>query len=465
MASVYEKAGKWYMRVKDAGGRWRDKVTQARTKTEARRMAEELERKAERQRLGLEPRPLEDGGEALTVEAVVRWYCDTYLKERPSYEPTMRALRLHIAPEIGHLAVRDLTAARVETWLQGKAQALGPQSLNHLRGYLVRALNKARRAGKWAGENPALMVDTRRVPRRQYDYLRAEEVPRLMEALSPELRPLFAVAIYTGLRKGELLALRKDDVDLGARLLTVARSYERDTTKGNRADVIPIAEDAVPYFQQAIAASPSVLLFPSPDGSMRRRDFKAQAILQRALGRAGIVSGWKLICRRKGCGYQEEAAEAETKRCPRCDMRLWAKPRPRRLRFHDLRGTCASVLIQSGASPAAVASVLRHSDPNLTMRRYAHMDPTYLRQEINKLSFAPVSHKQPWGLLQAQGGEGSGGADFVPFAASLLQGSPGPGNTKAGSPGFPLELPAFTDERRKGFEPSTPSLGSSCSTN
>ena len=38
MASVYEKAGKWYMRVKDAGGRWRDKVTQARTKTEARRI-------------------------------------------------------------------------------------------------------------------------------------------------------------------------------------------------------------------------------------------------------------------------------------------------------------------------------------------------------------------------------------------------------------------------------------------
>ncbi len=465
MASVYEKAGKWYMRVKDAGGRWRDKVTQARTKTEARRIADELERKAERQRLGLEPRPLEEGGEALTIEEVVRWYCDTYLKDRPSYEPTMRALRIHIAPEIGGLPVRELSAARIETWLQGKAQALGPQSLNHLRGYLVRALNKARKAGKWAGENPALMVDTRRVPRRQYDYLRADEVPRLVDALSPELRPLFAVAIYTGLRKGELLALRKEDVDLGARLLRVARSYDRDTTKGNRADVIPIAEESVPYFQQAIAGSPSELLFPAPDGSMRRRDFKAQAILQRALGRAGIVSGWKLVCRRKGCGYLEEAAEAEAKRCPRCDMRLWAKPKPRRLRFHDLRGTCASLLIQSGASPAAVASVLRHSDPNLTMRRYAHMDPAYLRQEINKLSFGPASGEQQGAWPEAQAGEGSSGAGFAPLAASLLQGAPKPRNTKAGSPQFPQELPAFTSERRKGFEPSTPSLGSSCSTN
>jgi integrase len=464
MASVYEKAGKWYMRVKDAGGRWRDKVTHARTKTEARRMADELERRAERQRLGLEARPLNDGGGALTVEEVVRWYCDMYLKDRPSYEPTMRALRIHIAPAIGHLPVGELTAARIETWLQGKAQALGPQTLNHLRGYLLRALNKARKAGKWTGENPALMVDTRRVPRRQYDYLRAEEVPRLMAALGPELRPLFAVAIYTGLRKGELLALRKEDVDLEARLLTVACSYDRDTTKGNRADVIPIAEEAVPYLQEAIAASPSDLLFPAPDGTMRRRDFKAQAILQRALGRAGIVSGWKLVCRRKGCGYHEEAAEAEAKRCPRCTMRLWPKPRPRRLRFHDLRGTCASLLIQSGASPAAVAAVLRHTDPNLTMRRYAHMDPGYLRQEINRLSFGPMPGMRPRSLAPSWGEEGRAEGEPRPFAASLLHGAPGPGNTKAGSPKFPQELPAFTTERRTGFEPATPSLGSSCST-
>ncbi|MBN8227240.1 tyrosine-type recombinase/integrase [Corallococcus macrosporus] len=127
---------------------------------------------------------------------------------------------------------------------------------------------------------------------------------------------------------------------------------------------------------------------------MSRRDFKAQAILQRALWRAGTVSGWKLICRRKGCGYQEEADVAEATRCPRCAMRLRTKPR--RLRFHDLRGTCASLLIQSVASSAAVASVLRHSDPKLTMRRYAHMDPAaYLRQDVNKLSFAPASWPQP----------------------------------------------------------------------
>lgn len=57
MASVYQKRGRgtWYLRVKDAAGRWQDIASSAATKTEARRLAAELDRKAERQRLGLEP--------------------------------------------------------------------------------------------------------------------------------------------------------------------------------------------------------------------------------------------------------------------------------------------------------------------------------------------------------------------------------------------------------------------------
>src|SRR5947208_814804 len=57
MASVYEKAGKWYLRWKGPDARWRDQVSTARSKTEARRLAGAIERRAERQRPGLEPLP------------------------------------------------------------------------------------------------------------------------------------------------------------------------------------------------------------------------------------------------------------------------------------------------------------------------------------------------------------------------------------------------------------------------
>jgi integrase len=454
MASVFNREGKWYLRFKDERGLWKQLVSTAQTKTEAKRLSAELEKKAEAVRLGLAEK--ESAGP--TVSAILAWYCEAYLKGRPSHETAVRACRLHLEPALGHLRLAELTAGHIETLLQQKADALGPQTLNHLRGYLTRAISRARRAGRWKGDNPAAQVETRRIPRRQYDYLRTEEVPRLLEELAPEYRPLFAIAIYTGLRKGELLALRKSDVDLKSRLLTVSRSFERDTTKGGHADVIPIAAEAVPYFELAIRESRSELVFPNADGGMRRRDFKAQAILQRALSRARIVAGWKLVCRRKGCGYFELSETDREARCPKCNMRLWPKAKPRPLRFHDLRGTCASLLIQAGASLAAVAAVLRHSDPNLTIQRYAHMSPGYLRQEIDRLSFRlPSAEKGSEERKTAPVSEA--------FAALVLQTPPDAENAKAGTPEFPQGVPALASERRTGFEPATPSLGSSCSTN
>lgn len=78
------------------------------------------------------------------------------------------------------------------------------------------------------------------------DHLRVEEVARVLAQLHPRWRPLFATAIYTGLRKGELAALRREDVDLEARLLVVRRSWDRQTTKGGHADVVPIAPGGRP---------------------------------------------------------------------------------------------------------------------------------------------------------------------------------------------------------------------------
>src|SRR5205814_1062650 len=69
-------------------------------------------------------------------------------------------------------------------------------------------------------------------------------------------------------RKGELLGLRKSDVDLASRLIIVSRSYDRETTKGGHAEAIPIAAELVPYLRAALKASPSGLVFPDADGRM-----------------------------------------------------------------------------------------------------------------------------------------------------------------------------------------------------
>jgi integrase len=156
MASVYLKNGRWYLRIKDKDGRWRDRATSARTKAEANRIAGEIERKLERQAVGLEP---DDTGAEMTVAQLMEWYCATYLADRPSFETVSASTRLHIVPAIGHLRLGELRAGHIETLLQAKVRELAPQTINHLRGYLLRALNKAKKAGKWSGSNVAIEVE------------------------------------------------------------------------------------------------------------------------------------------------------------------------------------------------------------------------------------------------------------------------------------------------------------------
>src|SRR5262249_43659056 len=153
------------------------------------------------------------------------------------------------------------------------------------------------------------------------------------------------------------------------------------------ADVIPIAAELVPYLERAIASSPSDLVFPAADGSMMRRDVALEGVLRRAMGRAGIVTGYRHVCRRKGCKHAEAASDAALRRCPKHNAKLWPKAQVRPIRFHDLRATTASLLMMAGANPAAVQRILRHSDPRITTEVYGHLAPNYLRAEVDRLSF------------------------------------------------------------------------------
>src|SRR5215471_16900957 len=90
MASVYEKRGTWYLRYKDERGRWTAQASGAATKRAARRLAEDLEREAERVRLGVEPALVASGDR--TVAQVVDWWLETIWAGRPSYKKAKSAI-------------------------------------------------------------------------------------------------------------------------------------------------------------------------------------------------------------------------------------------------------------------------------------------------------------------------------------------------------------------------------------
>jgi integrase len=324
MAYVYKRGDKWYIGFRDNRGRWRVKACSARTKAGAKSLADELGLNHERQRFGLEALPTEDGGG--TFEALLRWWLKTYSAKTPSHDRNRSSIEKHfLSAEIAQLRLQEMTPAVVETFLEEKAATLGPQTVNHLRRFILTSFNRARRAGRWNGPNPAAEVRARRVPKRKAEFLRADEVGPMLHATPPRWRALMATAIYTGLRKGELLGLRKSDVDLASQFIVVNRSYDRETTKGGHADAIPIAEELVPYLRAALKASPSDLVFPDPRGKMLSRHTPLEEVLRRALAHAGIVEGWEHVCRKKGCGFAEPAPDDQVRRCPTHRMKLWPK--------------------------------------------------------------------------------------------------------------------------------------------
>lgn len=436
MASVYERSGRWYLRWKGPDNRWRDQVSTAQTKTEARRLAGELERRSERQRLGLEPLPTDS---SMTLGQLCEWW----LRERCpdcSVSRERSRLRRHVLDtSLAALPLIAVNAARIEErQREMERDGLARSYINGLRRVLHTIFSRARSDQLWSGANPIDQVEKRPELKRAYVTLRAEEVPALLAAVPGSWRAIFAAAVYTGLRKGELFGLRKTDVDLAHRSLTVCRSYERETTKGGHADVIPIAEALVPFLEQALRSSKGELVFPDSAGRMRTQEADPQKVLRTALARAGLVDHWVHSCRRckkRGTPHVERHPDGELRQCPSCNMKLWPVAKVRPMRFHDLRHTTATLLLRERVDAHRVQRVLRHRDVKTTTGTYGHLVVEDLREAINLLPQSPL-------------------------AASLLQ---KPARKPANAETLALDQPemqGFRLERETGFEPATLSLGS-----
>src|SRR5437868_4323586 len=97
-----------------------------------------MERRYERQRLGLEPAPIADGID--TGADLVEGWMETYLKHKPSHEHAVYTLRKHLlAPPLGTLNLAEVSAGKIDLFLTAKHAEISPATINHLRAYLSRA--------------------------------------------------------------------------------------------------------------------------------------------------------------------------------------------------------------------------------------------------------------------------------------------------------------------------------------
>jgi integrase len=266
-----------------------------------------------------------------------------------------------IVPYIGAKLIQKLKPADIEAWhstLKAKGRkdgtaGLAPKTVVHCHAVLRKALNDALR-NDLVSKNAAISQQPPRGKSREVTILTDETMKTLLERLEGRaMRAPVLTALYTGLRRGELLALRWANVDLDRRVLAVKEALSETATEiqvktpkaktGFRDVTLPgVAIDILrkhrqTQLEQRMAAGlgrppADALVFPRPDGSHQSpHDFS---------------SAWGVVARSIGLPD---------------------------VTFHALRHTHVSQLIDAGVDIVVISRRLGHASPNITLGIYAHM--------------------------------------------------------------------------------------------
>lgn len=350
--------GRWQWRETFPDGRRRSFY--GRTEREARRKAKDALRDYED---GLSRR-----GEKLTMRVYLADWLETTAADRvrPSTLESYRShIDHHIVPAIGGIQLRELTATDVNRMLASMVRkGVSPSTANRVRATLRTALTSAVKA-QMVRTNAAGLSDARTERKERITPLAAQQARRLIEhTRNDRMGPLIAVALATGMRQGELLALRWSDVDLEGRVVHVRRTLTwRAGGVADERKRIPVFSD--PKTEQSRR---SIRLTQSAVDA-----FKRQREIVTELEQLATVANWRPV-------PGEDLVFPSTHGTPqigsnvthRLQQLLEDAGLPRQ-RFHDLRHATASLLLAEGVDLFTVKEILGHSQISLTANTYGHL--------------------------------------------------------------------------------------------
>ncbi|HVM31473.1 MAG TPA: site-specific integrase [Candidatus Limnocylindrales bacterium] len=301
-----------------------------------------------------EKRPIPD--QRAKLGPFLRRWLDEVAKPtlRPStYRSYDSILKIHLVPCLGHIALARLTPADVQAFLNGRStKGLSPRRVQYIHAVLRRALGTAERWGM-VSRNVAKLVEVPRVLHREMTPLTPEQARALIEAsVADRHRALWITALGTGLRQGELLALRWEDVGLDAGVLRVRHSL------ANVGGVLTLQEPKTDRSRRTVVLPDSVVA--------ALRAHRTRQLMDRlAAGARWVDTGHVFTTM---IGRPHHAATI---------TRAFADALNRaglpRVRFHDLRHSAATFLLAQGMTLEDVKQLLGHSSITLTSNTYGHL--------------------------------------------------------------------------------------------
>ena len=272
-------------------------------------------------------------------------------------------VKLHIRPHLGELKLQAIRASRIEAFYNdlragrrpdGKeGRALAPRTIGHIHRLLVKILSTAERDGL-IPSNPARRAERPKVERTEIEILTEEQAKEVLTKLRG--RPMFLIAVLglaTGMRRGELLALRWRDVNLDGAELLVNQALE-ETNEGLR-----FKPPKTKYGMRTISLPAFVVT------ELRaHRKTQAEERLALGLGKEGVDA---LVFRQPdGSPLAPDSISSEWRR-------LVSTLKLPKVSLHALRHTHASQLIASGMDVLTISRRLGHGSPSITLDVYSHL--------------------------------------------------------------------------------------------
>lgn len=302
----------------------------------------------------------DDPARVVSFDSLAREWFGTMKGTWKAQTTSLQRTRLerHILPALGEMPARAIDGPALQRFSNDLAARLAPRTVRVI-------VSSVRQILRWGHRHhrlrslPDLQVAAPKLIRKRIEPLTPDEIRRVLDA-ALDFRPVIYWSLLTGLRQGETLAARWANLDAGAGTFHVCESLQRDGTVGTTKTedegtvwVPPGVLQALEQQRAQIAAWSLAhanwhdhgLIFPS----RRTGGHMTHTVLQRAI---------RVAC--DGAGV-------------------------RRRRWHDLRHTCASLLIDQGENITTVSRQLRHSNPAITLSTYAHLMPERGASALAKL--------------------------------------------------------------------------------
>jgi len=245
--------------------------------------------------------------------------------------------------ELGEKKLSEITSAHIDGHKLERLKKVKPSTVNRELEVLRHLFYMAKKWKKFYGENPVAESGLLEVEYNSYRTLTHDEEARLMDVCLEHLKPIIITALNTGMRKGEMLSLTWNDVDLDNDLITV-RSEVSKSKKQRQIPINSLLRKVL--LEQKIKTAHSGFVFLTPEGLPYSPN--NPSALKRTFGTA--------------------FRNAEIKG----------------FRFHDLRHTAATQMAESGAVVVAVKEILGHADIRTTMK-YFHPEKS-VREAVEILA-------------------------------------------------------------------------------